>query len=270
MEISSPEAQLHPSEIAALRNYKLDHAYDEMFAGEGALHEHYGPLLEHFAALPAEEIQRRKQAADLSFLNQGITFTVYGREEGTEKIFPYDMLPRIITAAEWEKVERGLTQRITALNAFLRDVYSDAKILSDRVIPRELVYSCKHYRRQMRGLQVPRNVYIAVVGSDLLRLNNGEFVVLEDNLRVPSGVSYMLTNRRVMKRTFPQLFHSCGVRPIEHYPQLLLATLRSLAPEGRPEPTLSCSHQAYSIRLTSSTLTLPARWASTWSRAAIC
>ncbi len=105
-------------------------------------------------------------------------------------------------------------------------------------MPRELVYSCRHYRRQMRGLQVPRNVYIAVVGSDLLRLNTGEFVVLEDNLRVPSGVSYMLTNRRVMKRTFPQLFHSYGVRPIEHYPQLLLATLRSLAPEGRPEPNI--------------------------------
>ena len=139
---------------------------------------------------------------------------------------------------EWDRIERGLTQRITALNLFLRDVYSDAKILNDHVIPRELVYSCKHYRRQMRGLQVPRNVYIAVVGSDLLRLNTGEFVVLEDNLRVPSGVSYMLTNRRVMKRTFPQLFHSYGVRPIEHYPQLLLATLRSLAPEGRPEPNI--------------------------------
>ena len=145
MEISSPEAQLHPSEIAALRNYKLDHAYDEMFAGEGALHEHYGPLLEHFAALPAEEIQRRKQAADLSFLNQGITFTVYGREEGTEKIFPYDMLPRIITAAEWEKVERGLTQRITALNLFLRDIYNEGRILKDGIVPRELVYSCLLY-----------------------------------------------------------------------------------------------------------------------------
>ncbi len=131
---------------------------------------------------------------------------MYGRDEGTERIFPYDLLPRLVTAEEWDRIERGLTQRITALNLFLRDVYSDGKILNDRVVPRELVYSCKHYRRQMRGLQVPRNVYIAVVGSDLLRLNNGEFVVLEDNLRVPSGVSYMLTNRRVMKRTFPHLF----------------------------------------------------------------
>jgi len=238
MDNTSPGSTLRPLELAALKNYALDHAYDEMFSGANTLHEHYEPLLEHFAALPPEEVQRRKQAADLSFLNQGITFTVYGRDEGTERIFPYDLLPRLVTAQEWDRIERGLTQRITALNHFLRDVYSDAKILSDRIIPRELVYSCKHYRRQMRGLQVPRNVYIAVVGSDLLRLNTGEFVVLEDNLRVPSGVSYMLTNRRVMKRTFPQLFHSYGVQPIEHYPQLLLGTLRSLAPEGRPEPNI--------------------------------
>jgi uncharacterized circularly permuted ATP-grasp superfamily protein len=219
-------------------DYSLDRAFDEMREANGELRPHYRALAETLARLPEEELQRRKQSADLSFLTQGITFTVYGRDEGTERIFPYDLLPRLVTAQEWDRIERGLTQRITALNLFLRDVYSEARILNDRVVPRELVYSCKHYRRQMRGLQVPRNVYIAVVGSDLLRMNNGEFVVLEDNLRVPSGVSYMLTNRRVMKRTFPQLFHSYGVRPIEHYPQLLLATLRSLAPEGRPEPNI--------------------------------
>jgi uncharacterized circularly permuted ATP-grasp superfamily protein len=219
-------------------NYTLDHAFDEMFAGDNALREHYAPLLEHFAALPQDEVQRRKQAADLSFLNQGITFTVYGREEGTEKIFPYDLLPRIITSAEWAKVERGLTQRITALNLFLRDIYNEGRILKDGIVPREIVYSCQHFRRQMSGLQVPRNVYIAVCGSDLIRMENGEFVVLEDNLRVPSGVSYMLTNRRVMKRIFPQLFRNYNVRPIEQYTQLLLGTLRSLAPEGRPEPNI--------------------------------
>jgi uncharacterized circularly permuted ATP-grasp superfamily protein len=218
--------------------YPLDQAFDEMRQPDGDVRPHYRALAETLASLPPEELQRRKQSADLSFLTQGITFTVYGRDEGTERIFPYDLLPRLITAQEWERIEHGLTQRITALNLFLRDVYSDATILRDRVVPRELVYSCKHYRRQMQGLQVPRNVYVAVVGSDLLRLNTGEFVVLEDNLRVPSGVSYMLTNRRVMKRTFPQLFSSYGVRPIEHYPQLLLATLRSLAPEGRPEPNI--------------------------------
>ena len=220
-----------------LGDYPLDQAFDEMRERNGEVRPQYRALAETLARLPKEELQRRKQSADLSFLNQGITFTVYGRDEGTERIFPYDLLPRLVTAEEWDRIERGLTQRITALNHFLHDVYFDAKILNDRVVPRELVYSCKHYRRQMRGLQVPRNVYM-VVGSDLLRLTTGEFVVLEDNLRVPSGVSYMLTNRRVMKRTFPKLFHSYGVRPIEHYPQLLLATLRSLAPEGRPEPNI--------------------------------
>src|SRR6202789_1215083 len=232
-----PDATRQP-EAATPWNYKLDHAFDEMFAGQNELREHYGPLLEHFNALPQDEVQRRKQAADLSFLNQGITFTVYGREEGTEKIFPYDLLPRIITSAEWSKVERGLTQRITALNLFLKDIYNEGRILKDGIVPREIVYSCQHFRRQMSGLQVPRNVYIAVCGTDLIRLENGDFAVLEDNLRVPSGVSYMLTNRRVMKRIFPQLFRHYNVRPIEQYTQLLLGTLRSLAPEGRPEPNI--------------------------------
>ena len=231
-------AQTTQFERAALKNYLLDHAYDEMFAGPGELHPHYEPLLEHFSSLPTDELRRRKQAADLSFLNQGITFTVYGRDEGTERIFPYDPIPRIVTASEWATVERGLTQRITALNLFLKDIYNEGRILKDGVVPREIVYSCKHFRRQMVGLQVPRNVYVAICGTDLIRMEDGEFVVLEDNLRVPSGVSYMLTNRRVMKRIFPQLFRSYNVRPIEQYTQLLLGTLRSLAPEGRPEPNI--------------------------------
>jgi uncharacterized circularly permuted ATP-grasp superfamily protein len=231
-------AQTNQFAQPALKNYLLDRAYDEMFSGESELRAHFQPLFDHFAALRSDELRRRKQSADLSFLNQGITFTVYGRDEGTEQIFPYDLLPRIITSAEWDTVERGLTQRITALNLFLKDIYNEGHILADGIIPRDIVYSCKHFRRQMMGLQVPRNVYIAICGTDLIRLENGEFVVLEDNLRVPSGVSYMLTNRRVMKRIFPQLFHSYNVRPIEQYTQLLLGTLRSLAPEGRPEPNI--------------------------------
>jgi uncharacterized circularly permuted ATP-grasp superfamily protein len=143
-----------------------------------------------------------------------------------------------VTAEDWDRIERGLTQRITALNLFLHDVYHEGKILAQGVVPREIVYSCQHFRRQMRGLQVPRNVYVAVAGTDLLRLKTGEFVVLEDNLRVPSGVSYMLMNRRIMKRTLPHLFRSYGVRPIEHYTQALLSTLRSIAPEGRAEPSI--------------------------------
>ncbi len=231
-------AEISRFDHPVLHNYLVDGAFDETFERPGKPRPHYGPLLEMFSSLPAAEIRRRKHSADLSFLNQGITFTVYGREEGTERIFPYDLLPRLITSAEWNLIERGLTQRITALNLFLRDIYHEGRILSDGVVPREVVYSCKHFRRQMRGLQVPRNVYIAVAGSDLIRLPSGEFVVLEDNLRVPSGVSYMLTNRRVMKRIFPNLFRRQGVRPIEHYTQALLSTLRSLAPEGRPEPTM--------------------------------
>jgi uncharacterized circularly permuted ATP-grasp superfamily protein len=223
---------------ALVKNYLLDNAYDEMFAGPDELHPHYAPLFERFSSLPADELRQRKQAAELSFLNQGITFTVYGREDKSEHIFPYDLVPRIITADEWATVERGLTQRLTALNLFLKDIYNEGRILADGVVPREIVYSCKHFRRQMVGLQVPRNVYVAICGTDLIRMENGEFVVLEDNLRVPSGVSYMLTNRRVMKRIFPHLFRAYNVRPIEQYTQLLLGTLRSLAPEGRPEPNI--------------------------------
>ena len=221
-----------------LREYFLDDAFDEMFTPDGSIRPHYCALLKVLTDLPREELQRRKQSADVSFLMQGITFTVYGREEGTERIFPYDLIPRLVTGEEWDGIERGLTQRITALNLFLHDVYHEGKILAQGVIPREIVYSCQHFRRQMRGLQVPRNVYVAVAGTDLLRLKSGEYVVLEDNLRVPSGVSYMLTNRRIMKRTLPHLFHSYGVRPIENYTQVLLSTLRSLSPEGRPEPVI--------------------------------
>jgi uncharacterized circularly permuted ATP-grasp superfamily protein len=231
-------AEIGGFDSPGLQNYLVDEAYDEMFDRSRTPRDHYRSLLDTFTSLPAEEIRRRKHSADLSFLNQGITFTVYGREEGTEKIFPYDLLPRIITSAEWAHIEQGLTQRITALNLFLGDIYNEGRILNDGIVPREIVFSCKHFRREMRGLQVPRNVYVAVVGSDLIRLPGGEFVVLEDNLRVPSGVSYMLTNRRVMKRIFPQLFLRYGVRPIEHYTQALLSTLRSLSPEGRPEPTI--------------------------------
>ena len=221
-----------------LREYCLDLAYDEMFGADGEIRPQYEALLKVLTSLPPEELQRRKHYADVSFLMQGITFTVYGQEEGTERIFPYDLLPRLISAEEWDHIERGLTQRITALNLFLHDVYHEGKILAQGVVPREIVYSCQHFRRQMRGLQVPRNVYVAVAGTDLLRMENGEYVVLEDNLRVPSGVSYMLNNRRVLKRTLPHLFRSYGVRPIENYTQALLSTLRSLAPEGRPEPSI--------------------------------
>ncbi len=223
---------------APFADYELGAAYDEMFRSPNRPRSHYRSLFTKLQSLPAEELKRSKQEADLSFFNQGITFTVYGKQEGTERIFPHDLLPRIIPCAEWETIERGLTQRITALNLFLKDIYHERKILKDGVIPGETIYTCKHFRRQMRGVKVPRDVYVTVCGSDLIRLPDGNFVVLEDNLRVPSGVSYMLTSRKVMKQTFPVLFRKYGVKPIEHYSQALLSTLRSLAPEGRSSLTI--------------------------------
>lgn len=223
---------------APFSNYHLNGAYDEMFSEAGEVRGHYEALFELLRGLPPDELRRRKQAADLSFLHQGITFNVYGREEGTERIFPHDLLPRIITSAEWSCIEKGLTQRITALNLFLKDIYHEGRILAQGIVPREIVYSCKQFRRQMRGLQVPRDIYVTVIGSDLIRLPNGRFVVLEDNLRVPSGVSYMLASRQVMKRIFPLLFQRCGVRPIDHYGQALLSALRALAPDDRNEPAI--------------------------------
>ncbi len=219
-------------------NYQLDVAYDEMFDAVGGPRPQYQSLYQRLVELPPSKLRERQQAADIAFLNQDLTFTVYGNEEGTERIFPYDLLPRIITGAEWAKIERGLEQRIIALNLFLKDIYHDGKILADGIVPRSLIYSCRHFRREMRGIRVPRDIYVSVVGSDLIRLSDGSFAVLEDNLRVPSGVSYMLANRQVMKRVFPQLFSSYGVRPNDNYGQVLLATLKALAPSNRSDPTI--------------------------------
>ena len=222
------------------RNYQFDLAYDEMFEGPGLPRPHYQALFQTLLELPPEEMRKSQQAADLSFLHQGITFTVYGNDEGTERVFPNDLLPRIIPNQEWRKIESGLTQRIAALNLFLDDVYHGGRILADGIVPRELVYSCKHFRREMRNLTVPRGIYVSICGTDLVRLPDGSFAVLEDNLRVPSGVSYMLANRKVLKKVFPTLFRDYGVCPVDHYAQALLATLRALSPHSssRHEPTV--------------------------------
>jgi uncharacterized circularly permuted ATP-grasp superfamily protein len=219
-------------------NYLIDHAYDEMFDDSGRARPHYEALYQRLLDLTSEELQQRQKAADLSFLHQGITFTVYGRTEGTERIFPFDLLPRILTSAEWTTIERGLTQRITALNLFLQDIYHEGRILKEGVVPPELIYTSQHYRREMRGLRVPRDLYVSVCGTDLIRLPDGSFVVLEDNLRVPSGVSYMLANRQVTKQVFPSMFGDYGVHPVENYGQVLLATLKYLVPNNRPDPTI--------------------------------
>jgi uncharacterized circularly permuted ATP-grasp superfamily protein len=224
--------------LPQFRTYGLSQAYDEMFDAQGVTRDHYAALYDRLEIVDPQELRQRQAAADLAFLHQGITFTVYGQNEGTERIFPYDLIPRIITAAEWNVLERGLTQRITALNLFLKDIYHDARVLADNVVPRDLIYSCKHFRREMQGVDVRHDVYVSVAGTDLVRVSDGTFAVLEDNLRVPSGVSYMLTNRQVIKRIFPLLFNSYDVRPVDHYGQALLATLRALAPAHRPDPTI--------------------------------
>jgi len=219
--------------------YELDSAYDEMFDLANKARPQYKPLHDRLTGMPEDVWKTRQEQADLMFLNQGITFTVYSSNEGTEKIFPYDLLPRIITASEWATLEKGLEQRIIALNMFLADIYHEGKILKDGIVPRDMVETCPHYRPEMKGIKVPNGVYVSVTGSDLIRMPDGKFAVLEDNLRVPSGVSYMLTNRQVMKHVFPALFSSYDVRPIDHYGQELLAALKSLTPDGVADPTVA-------------------------------
>jgi uncharacterized circularly permuted ATP-grasp superfamily protein len=219
-------------------NYQLNEFFDEMFAASGEPRPHYQTLHERFSTLSVGDMNERARAADISFLYQGITFTVYSEDEGIERIFPFDLIPRIIPRREWELLERGLTQRVLALNQFLHDVYHEQRILKDKRIPAELVFGASNFRREMIGINVPRNVYAHIVGTDLIRNHDGNYFVLEDNLRSPSGVSYMLENRQAMKRSFPRLFEQYGVAPIDHYPQELLAMLRSVAPREVPDPTV--------------------------------
>ncbi len=210
--------------------------YDEMQARPGEVRGHYLALQRRLDTLDAGDLAERQRTLERFFLLQGITFTVYGAESSTERIIPTDLLPRIIPAEEWATVEDGLTQRLRALNMFLADIYGPQKILADGIVPRELVLCAPSYRREMQNLYVPHQSYANVCGSDLIRQPDGAFAVLEDNLRVPSGVSYMLANRDASKRTFPGTFRSAGVRTVERYPDLLLATLKSMAADWRSDP----------------------------------
>ncbi len=218
-------------------SYESPVGYDEMMDADGSARLQYRPLFDELRASSPGELGLRQVEADKAFLTQGITFTVYGDEEGTERIFPFDLLPRIVTAAEWGTLVAGLSQRLTAINLFLKDIYHEGRILAEGIVPRDLLYSCRHFRREMRGVRVHRDIYVSVAGSDLVRLEDGRFVVLEDNLRVPSGVSYMLANREVTKRVMPGLFDRYQVSPIAQYGQALLATLRALAPPHVSDPT---------------------------------
>jgi uncharacterized circularly permuted ATP-grasp superfamily protein len=235
---SPQQARPGPPATSLFSQYAIDAAFDEMFDAEWRARAHYRALIDELLVASPEELRQRQLEADRAFLTQGITFTVYGDDQGTERIFPFDLLPRILTGREWDTLERGLAQRLTAINLFLKDIYNEGRILAERVVPPELVYSCRHFRREMRGVKVHKDIYVSIAGTDLVRLDDGRFVVLEDNLRVPSGVSYMLANREVTKRVFPGLFNRYNVRPIAHYGQSLLATLRALAPANRGEPTM--------------------------------
>ncbi len=220
------------------KDYEVGDFFDEMFSAPGQVRPHYDLLCQRFQDMEVDEFERKCALAEKSYLNQGITFTVYSGDEGTERIFPFDLIPRIIPGKEWEHVERGLVQRLTALNMFLHDVYHDQRIVKEGLIPSEIVNSAKHFRPEFMGFDVPKNIYIHVCGTDLIRDRQGNYTVLEDNGRCPSGVSYVLENRQAMKRVFPKLFTKYAVRPVDRYAQDLLAALRYCAPGGNPDPTV--------------------------------
>jgi uncharacterized circularly permuted ATP-grasp superfamily protein len=223
-----------PGRDNLFRGYDIGPFYDEMFEAPGQARPHYARVYEQLAQMLQAQFGEHRKLADFAFLLQGITFTVYSDGQGTERLFPFDLVPRILPRSQWDHIERGLSQRVMALNLFLQDVYGPQRILKDRKVPRSLIFSCRHFRREMIGVEVPRGIYTHIAGIDLVRDSaTGEFLVLEDNVRTPSGVSYVLENRLVMTRTFPRVFQLHEVLPIHHYPAELCQILRSLSP--RPQ-----------------------------------
>ncbi|MFP5350319.1 MAG: circularly permuted type 2 ATP-grasp protein [Gammaproteobacteria bacterium] len=220
-----------------LQTYDAESFYDELLSAPGVPRAGAELLVQCLATLREGELLRYQRAAEAAMYRMGVTFTVYGAAEGTEKILPFDVIPRIINAQEWGRIEAGLKQRIHALNLFLDDIYHEQKILRDGVVPRELVLSASSYRAQCQGLKVPRGVWCHITGTDLVRDRDGQFYVLEDNLRCPSGVSYVLENRHVLKRTFPKVFEASRVRAVDNYPSYLLETLEYLG-AGNAAPTV--------------------------------
>ncbi len=203
-----------------------------------ATREHYREFATWLSQQPAETIERKRAEADILFRRVGITFAVYGDDAGTERLIPFDIIPRIIPATEWAQLEAGLVQRVTALNMFIHDIYHDQNIIKAGIIPAEQIYKNAQYRPEMQGISVASDIYAHIAGVDIVRAGEGEFYVLEDNLRVPSGVSYMLEDRKMMMRLFPELFARHKIAPVDHYPDLLLDNLRSVAPQGVDNPTI--------------------------------
>lgn len=212
--------------------------YDELFVSKGQPRPEASLLVERINTLTEGELQRRQQAAQTALIKLGATFNVYSDRQGTERIFPFDVIPRIVSAQEWEWIERGLKQRIHALNLFIADIYSHQKIIKDGVIPGELIASAKGYLQPCEGLKPPGGIWCHITGTDLVRDRDGKWYVLEDNMRCPSGISYVLENRRVMKSTFPQVFAILGIQPVDDYPSHLLETLLNLAPSNLPDPNV--------------------------------
>ncbi|MDX1681943.1 MAG: circularly permuted type 2 ATP-grasp protein [Phycisphaeraceae bacterium] len=219
--------------------YDVEGFYDELFRADGTPRPGARALIDRIDALGNDALRQRQRAAEASLMRLGITFNVYGDEAATERIFPFDLVPRILPNSDWQSIERGLKQRITALNLFLQDIYGDQKILEEGVVPPHLVRDAKAFRPECKGLKPPKDIWCHVTGTDLVRGDDGTFYVLEDNLRCPSGVSYMLENRALMKRTFPRAFEASHVRPVEDYPGRLLETLASAAPPGIDQPTVA-------------------------------
>jgi len=216
----------------------MSNFFNEMYDANGTVRPHYQQYANWLKNIPNHHLESRRAEADTLFRRLGITFAVYGEEEGTERLIPFDIVPRILPAKEWTDLATGLRQRVKALNAFLTDIYHDQNILKAGIIPPEYVLTNNQYRPEMQGIDVPNNIYTHIAGIDIVRAGEGEFYVLEDNARVPSGVSYMLEDRKVMMRLFPELFNRYAVAPVEHYPDLLLDTLRSVAPQGVSSPTV--------------------------------
>jgi uncharacterized circularly permuted ATP-grasp superfamily protein len=210
--------------------YETADFYDEMFVSDSTPRAGARLLKERIESLPDGELLARQAAAESLLLQNGITFNVYSDSAATEKIFPFDVIPRIVEAAEWDWIEKGLKQRVYALNLFIDDIYHEQKIVKDKVVPEYLIQSARSFRKECVGLNPPQKVWCHITGTDLVRDRDGQLYVLEDNLRCPSGVSYVLENRRIMKRTFPQVFEASRVRPVDEYPSRLLSTLQSLFP----------------------------------------
>jgi len=217
-------------------SYDSQHFFDEIFDASGQVRPAAEPLVRMIDSLDPGELRQRQHAAERALLYSGITFNVYGDDSGAEKIFPFDIVPRIVKRSEWERIERGLRQRIHALNLFLADIYHEQRILKERIIPEHVIRSGAAFREQCVGLNPPRGIWCHITGADLVRDRDGTIYVLEDNLRCPSGVSYVLENRRIMKQSFPQVFEVSRVRPVNDYPSRLLDMLQHLAPDAVAEP----------------------------------